>query len=241
MAATVRRNNLYADCMLALDARTGKYLWHFQTMHHDLWDFDPNAAPQLSTVKHDGKDVDVVSLASKNGFLFVFERVTGKPLWPIEERPVPKSDVPGEWTSPTQPFPTLPPPFSRQGATVKDMYTLFMKDDEEQKSVDRAPLKGAHRALHAAHAQHRPDLNAERQWRHALLRHGRGSHQRYGVRARQGHGIAPEADAGGRIHGGQLGRPDSRADEAGGTWRTRRSGCGGRWSRDRRTARACRL
>ncbi|MEO8597649.1 MAG: PQQ-binding-like beta-propeller repeat protein [Candidatus Solibacter sp.] len=125
-------NNLYADCMLALDARTGKYLWHFQTVHHDLWDFDPNSAPQLSTVKHDGKDVDIVSLASKNGFLYVFDRVSGKPLWPIEERPVPKSDVPGEWTSPTQPFPTLPPPFSRQNLTVKDMYTLFMKDDEEK-------------------------------------------------------------------------------------------------------------
>jgi quinoprotein glucose dehydrogenase len=124
-------NNLYADCILALDASTGKYLWHFQTVHHDLWDFDPNSAPQLATVKHDGKTVDVVALASKNGFLYVFDRVTGKPLWPIEERPVPKSDVPGEITSPTQPFPTVVPPFDRQVMTVKDLYDLFMTDEEK--------------------------------------------------------------------------------------------------------------
>ena len=123
-------NNLYADCLLALDARTGKHLWHYQTVHHDVWDYDPDAAPQLATVKHDGKMVDAVALASKNGFLYVFDRVTGKPLWPIEERPVPQSDVPGEVTSKTQPFPTVVPPFSRQGMTVKDMYEGFMKPDE---------------------------------------------------------------------------------------------------------------
>jgi quinoprotein glucose dehydrogenase len=124
-------NNLYADCLLALDARTGKHLWHFQTVHHDIWDFDPNAAPQLATVKHDGRSVDIVALASKNGFLYVFDRVSGKPLWPIEERPVPKSDVPGETTSPTQPYPTVVPPFDRQTMTVKDMYDLFMTDEEK--------------------------------------------------------------------------------------------------------------
>jgi len=130
-------DNLYADCIIALDARTGKHLWHFQTVHHDLWDYDPDAAPQLATVRHDGKTVDIVALASKNGFLYVFDRVTGKPLWPIEERPVPKSDVPGEVTSPTQPFPTAPPPFDRQGITVKDMYTVFMTDEEKVWWKDR--------------------------------------------------------------------------------------------------------
>ncbi|HKE23569.1 MAG TPA: PQQ-binding-like beta-propeller repeat protein [Bryobacteraceae bacterium] len=124
-------DNLYADSLLALDARTGKLLWHFQTVHHDLWDCDPDAAPQLVTVKHDGKNVDAVALASKNGFLYVFDRVTGKPLWPIEERPVPKSDVPGEVASPTQPFPTVVPPFSRQGMTTADMYDAFMTDEEK--------------------------------------------------------------------------------------------------------------
>jgi quinoprotein glucose dehydrogenase len=124
-------DNLFADCLLALDARTGKHLWHFQTVHHDIWDYDPTAAPQLATVKHDGKTVDIVALASKNGFLYVFDRVTGKPLWPIEERPAPKSEVPGEWTSPTQPFPTLPPPFARQSMTAKDLYFGFMTPAEE--------------------------------------------------------------------------------------------------------------
>ncbi len=123
-------DNLFADCLLAVDARTGKYLWHFQTVHHDLWDYDPDAAPQLVTVKHEGKTVDAVALASKNGFLYVFDRVTGKPLWPIEERPVPASDVPGEVTAKTQPFPTVVPPFARQGMTVKDMYTGFMKPEQ---------------------------------------------------------------------------------------------------------------
>ena len=124
-------DNLYADSLLALDARTGKYLWHFQTIHHDIWDYDPTAAPQLATVKHNGKTVDIVALASKNGFLYVFDRVTGKPLWPIEERPVPMSEVPGEWTSPTQPFPTVVPPFARQDMTVEDMYDGFMTPEEK--------------------------------------------------------------------------------------------------------------
>ena len=138
-------NNLFADSLLALDARTGKYLWHFQTVHHDIWDYDPTAAPQLATVKHDGKTVDAVALASKNGFLYVFDRVTGKPLWPIEERPVPKSEVPGEWTSPTQPFPTMPPPFARQTMTEKDLYFGFMTPEEKthwQQRFAKAQNKG---------------------------------------------------------------------------------------------------
>ena len=113
--------NLYANSVLALDARTGARKWHFQTVHHDLWDYDLATAPKLLTVKHEGRDVDVVAQASKHGFLFVLDRDTGRPLWPIEERPVPQSDVPGEQTSPTQPFPTLPPPFARQSFTEKDI------------------------------------------------------------------------------------------------------------------------
>jgi quinoprotein glucose dehydrogenase len=124
-------DNLYANCLLALDARTGKHLWHYQTVHHDLWDTDPASAPQLVTVQHDGKSVDAISLASKDGFLYVFDRDTGKPLWPIVERGVPESDVPGEHAAPTQPFPTVVPPFDRQRMTVKDMYTAFMTDEEK--------------------------------------------------------------------------------------------------------------
>ena len=90
--------NLFANCLLALDTRTGKRLWHFQTIHHDLWDLDNVSAPQLVTVRHNGRRIDAVAHAGKTGFLYVFNRVTGEPLWPIEERPVPQTDVPGEQT-----------------------------------------------------------------------------------------------------------------------------------------------
>jgi quinoprotein glucose dehydrogenase len=109
--------NLFGDCLLALDARTGKRLWHFQMVHHDIWDYDNATAPKLLTVRHDGALVDVVAQAGKTGFLYVFNRVTGAPLWPIEERPVPRSSMPGEEAWPTQPFPTAPPPFARQSFT----------------------------------------------------------------------------------------------------------------------------
>ena len=105
--------NLFGNALLALDARTGKRLWHFQTVHHDLWDYDLTSAPKLLTVRHDGQMVDIVAQPTKFGLLYVFDRVSGQPLWPIEERPVPKSDVPGEESWPTQPFPTNPPPFAR--------------------------------------------------------------------------------------------------------------------------------
>ena len=114
-------NGLFGDCILALDAHTGKYLWHFQTIHHDLWDYDLTAAPQLITIKHDGKKIDAVAVASKNGFMYVFNRVTGKPIWPIKEMPFPKSDMPNEWTSPTQPIPTVVPPFNRHNLNEKDI------------------------------------------------------------------------------------------------------------------------
>jgi len=105
--------NLFGNCLLALDARTGRRLWHFQTVHHDLWDYDLTTAPKLLTVRHGGKSVDIVAQPTKFGLLYVFDRATGVPLWPVEERPVPKSDVPGEESSPTQPFPTNPPPYAR--------------------------------------------------------------------------------------------------------------------------------
>jgi quinoprotein glucose dehydrogenase len=114
--------NLFANCLLALDARTGKRLWHFQTVHHDLWDYDNANEPKLLTVRHNGKPVDVVAIMTKTAMVFVFNRVTGEPLWPIEERPVPTNDVaPGEEAWPTQPFPTKPPPISRLKLTVNDL------------------------------------------------------------------------------------------------------------------------
>ncbi len=121
---------LFGDCLLALDARTGKRLWHFQMVHHDIWDYDNATAPKLLTVKHDGKMVDAVAQAGKQGFVWVFNRVTGESLFPIEERPVPKSDVPGEQTWPTQPFPLAPPPFARQKFTVDDLNPYISPEDQ---------------------------------------------------------------------------------------------------------------
>lgn len=128
--------NLFADCLLALDARTGKRLWHFQMVHHDIWDYDNPTAPKLLTVRHEGKPVDVVAQVSKQGFVWVFNRVTGKPLWPIEERPVPRSDMQGEETWPTQPFPVKPPPFARQKFTVDDL-SPYLDPEEKARFRDK--------------------------------------------------------------------------------------------------------
>jgi quinoprotein glucose dehydrogenase len=123
-------NNLYGNSLLALDARSGKLLWYFQAIHHDLWDYDFPTAPKLLTVQHDGATVPIVAQPSKQGFVYVFNRITGQPLWPIEERPVPQSDVPGEKSSPTQPFPTAPPPFARQSFTEKDINPYISEEDQ---------------------------------------------------------------------------------------------------------------
>jgi quinoprotein glucose dehydrogenase len=115
-------DNLFANSLVALDARTGKRIWHFQFVHHDIWDRDLPTPPVLLTIRNNGKRIDAVAQGTKQGHLFVFDRVTGRPLFPIEEREVPQSDVPGERTSRTQPFPTLPAPFARQRLTA-DMLT----------------------------------------------------------------------------------------------------------------------
>ncbi len=125
-------SNLFGNCILALDARTGKRIWHFQTVHHDLWDYDLTAAPQLITVDHNSEKIDAVAVAAKNGFMFVFDRVSGEPLWPIEERPVPPSKISGEEAWPTQPFPTVVPPISRQEMTKEDLSTVFLSEEERK-------------------------------------------------------------------------------------------------------------
>jgi quinoprotein glucose dehydrogenase len=123
-------NNLFGDSILALDARTGKRIWHFQMIHHDLWDYDETAAPQLVTAMHDGKKIDIVAQAGKDGFLYVFNRVDGKPVWPIPETPVPQSDTPGEKSSPTQPIPSAPPPFVRMKFTPDDINPYLSKEEQ---------------------------------------------------------------------------------------------------------------
>ncbi len=111
-------NDLFADSLIALDAETGKRIWHFQGVHHDLWDRDFPAPPALVTVTHDGKRVDAVAQTTKSGLLFVFDRDTGESLFPIKELPFPSSNVPGEVTSPTQPIPTLPAPYTQQSSSA---------------------------------------------------------------------------------------------------------------------------
>jgi quinoprotein glucose dehydrogenase len=113
--------NLYGNCVLALDAATGHYKWHFQTVHHDLWDYDLPAPPNLVTIKKDGKEIDAVAQVTKHGFVFVLDRDTGKPVYPVEERKVPASNMPGEEAWPTQPFPLKPKAFVRQSMTEQDL------------------------------------------------------------------------------------------------------------------------
>ncbi len=112
--------NLYANCLLALNARTGKLIWHFQTTHHDIWDRDLPAPPNLIKVKHNGKMIDAVAQVSKQGYVYLFDRVNGKPLFPIQEIPAPKSTLQGEVAWPTQPIPTKPAPFARQAHTLTE-------------------------------------------------------------------------------------------------------------------------
>ncbi|HEY8519382.1 MAG TPA: pyrroloquinoline quinone-dependent dehydrogenase [Gammaproteobacteria bacterium] len=113
--------NLFANSLVALDAATGERRWHYQLVHHDIWDWDLPTSPILLDVTVGSRPVKAVVQLTKHGFAFAFDRETGEPLWPIEERPVPQSDVPGEWTSPTQPFPTKPAPYERQGVTEDDL------------------------------------------------------------------------------------------------------------------------
>ncbi len=125
--------NLFSNSLVAVNARTGERLWHFQLVHHDIWDYDPATAPKLLTVERDGERIDIVAQATKQGFLFAFNRVTGEPLWPIEERPVPQAtEMPGETLWKTQPFPTKPPPFARQSFSVADLNPYLDPEESER-------------------------------------------------------------------------------------------------------------
>ena len=116
--------NLFGEALVCLDAATGKRQWHFQIVHHGLWDYDNPSPPNLVTIRVDGRSVDAVVQLTKQGFAFVFDRVSGQPIWPIDERAVPASDVEGEHAWPTQPFPSKPPPISEQGVTLDDAFDL---------------------------------------------------------------------------------------------------------------------
>jgi len=127
-------NNLFGESLVCVDLKTGERKWHFQLVHHPLWDMDISSAPILADITVDGKPVKAVAQPSKQGFLYVFDRVTGKPVWPIPEKPVEVGDVPGEWYSPTQPIPSKPPAYSRNGVSVDDLidFTPALHDRAKQ-------------------------------------------------------------------------------------------------------------
>jgi quinoprotein glucose dehydrogenase len=114
-------NNLFSDSLVAVDLRTGQRRWHYQLVHHSLWNFDVSTAPILVDIVVNGQPIKAVSIMTKSAFVYVFDRLTGQPVWPIQERQVPKGDVPGEWYSPTQPFPTKPPAYDRQELTIDEL------------------------------------------------------------------------------------------------------------------------
>ena len=127
--------NLFAESIVCLDADTGERVWHFQAVHHGLWDYDFPTPPQLVDITVDGREIKALAQVSKQAFTYVFDRVTGEEVWPIEERPVPESDVPGERASPTQPFPTRPPAFDRQGVSEDDLIDLTPELLAEAKEI----------------------------------------------------------------------------------------------------------
>ena len=134
-------DNLFAESLVCLDATTGERIWHFQAVHHGLWDYDFPAAPTLVDITVDGREVKAVAITSKQANTYVFDRVTGEPVWPIEERPVPQSTVPGERTSPTQPFPTKPPVYLTNGSLEADLI-----DFTEELRAEALEIYGQHTA-----------------------------------------------------------------------------------------------
>ncbi len=128
-------SNLFANCIIAIDAETGQRLWHYQTVHHDLWDRDLPAPPNLVTVTHNGIKIDAVAQVTKSGYVFLLDRDTGKPLFPVEERPVKKSDLKGEKAWPTQPFPLKPPPFARQHFSEDEITDISPEAHEYVKTI----------------------------------------------------------------------------------------------------------
>ncbi len=136
-------DGLYGDSLVCLDAATGRKVWHYQLVHHGLWDYDPPAAPNMIDITVDGQRIKAVAQVTKQAFTYVFDRASGKPVWPIEERPVPASTVPGERASPTQPFPTKPAPFDLQGLRDEDLIDLTPQIHKEAMEIATAFDRGA--------------------------------------------------------------------------------------------------
>jgi quinoprotein glucose dehydrogenase len=155
-------SNIYGTSVVALDARTGKRRWHFQMVHHDLWDLDPSAAPSLTTIRQNGRTRDVVAVTSKTGWLYVFDRATGEPIWPIEERPFPKSEMPGEQSWPTQPVPTKPEAYVRHTFGVDDISPYLTPGEDTEafrKRLAAAINKGVFTPISYTDTVHIPTSN----------------------------------------------------------------------------------
>ncbi len=177
-------NDLYGESLVCVDLKTGQHKWHFQLVHHPLWDMDISSAPILADINVNGRAIKAVAQPTKQGFLYVFDRITGKPVWPIEERAVAKGNVPGEWYSATQPFPTRPAPYSRNGISVDDLidFTPALHDQAltviaryKIGPVFTPPVESkAGGPAGDSHAGHR-------QWRHQLARRILRSGDAHGV------------------------------------------------------------
>ncbi|MEO8594428.1 MAG: PQQ-binding-like beta-propeller repeat protein [Candidatus Solibacter sp.] len=153
--------NLFGTSVVALDARTGKRRWHFQFVHHDLWDMDPSAAPVFTTIRHNGRNRDVIALTSKTGWLYVLDRATGEAIWPMEERPFPKSEMPGEQSWPTQPIPSKPEPYIRHTFTVDDISPYLAPEEAAAitKRLAAATNKGVFTPISFTDTVHIPTSN----------------------------------------------------------------------------------
>ena len=162
--ANRKGSNLFANTLLALNAKTGERIWHFQIVHHDILDRDPPAAPNLVTITRNGNKVDAVVQVTKQGFTFVFDRETGEPLFPIEERPVPVSDIPGEESWPTQPFPTKPAPFARQTITEADISPYAENREELLKILRESRSEGPFTPLSEQGTLVYPGLDGGAEW-----------------------------------------------------------------------------
>ena len=189
-------DGLYGESLVCLDAATGKKVWHYQLVHHGLWDYDPPAAPNLIDITVDGKPIKAVAQVTKQAFVYVFDRVTGKPVWPIEEQPVPASSVPGESASKTQPFPTKPAPIDIQG--VRDEDLIDFTPELHNEAMDIVGEVRSRSAVHpAVRARHHPGARRRRRRqlgrcrdrsgnRHALCRHLSAAVRRHRSQARAG-------------------------------------------------------
>ncbi|WP_138477601.1 outer membrane protein assembly factor BamB family protein [Dyadobacter bucti] len=157
-------DNLFANCLIALDAATGKRLWHFQLVHHDIWDRDLPAPPNLVTVTHKGKRIDAVAQITKQGYIFVFDRVTGKPLFPIKETAFPQDAIAGEKLSKTQPIPDLPVPFTRQHFTSKDLNPFVTDRDSIASLLSKARTGSAYIPITSDMTIFYPGTDGGAQW-----------------------------------------------------------------------------